>query len=452
MDMSFGDMIDSFQRTEATPPLFYLAEWVATRVLGTDEVGMRLLPAVCGILTVPAAYAAAAIAASRRVGLATAALVAVNPFLVWYSQEARAYAPMILFLAVSTVCLAGVLRGGGGRWVFGWALASAAAIATHYFAAFMVAAGAAWLLWSGRDRLRERLAAAAIPAVCGLALVPLALHQSREVGDEGGIGDRDLLPRLVAIPKSFLVGYSLPLEAAVIVAAAALAGVGFVLASRSEGYEWHTARLAGGFAAAGILLPLAVAPLGFDYVSSKNVIGAVIPAAIALGCGFAAHRLGWAALAALAALSVATVIGVNTQTEHQRVDWRGAAEALGPPRTDRVAIFNPRFSNTGPFSVYFGPTRLLPLSTPVVREVAVVALNQSGGFGPASPKPPTEPAPPAPPGFELADDRLTGGYRLIRFTAPRPRPLTFDELGRIAFEDIPQVVLFQRGRPAGGAD
>jgi hypothetical protein len=196
-----------------------------------------------------------------------------------------------------------------------------------------------------------------------------------------------------------------------------------------------------------VLLPLVVAPFGLDYVSSKNVIAALIPAAVVLGCGFAANRLGWAALAALVAVSVAVVIGIATQTQYQRADWRGAAEALGPPRTSRVVIFNPAFSNTGPFSVYNGPARIWRPRAVVVGEVAIVALNQAGGFGPTSPEPPEGPAAPAPPGFKLAEDRLTDGYRLIRYTAPGPTRIEPLPLQLLAFQHIRQVAVIQEPRP-----
>lgn len=445
MEMSFGDMLDTVPESEATPPLFYVVEWVAVQAFGTGEVGMRLVPALCGVLTVPAVYAAGALAASRRVGLAAATVVAVNPFLVWYSQEARAYAPMVLLVAISLAFLAASLRDDRDRWRWGWAIASAAALATHYFAAFVVMVAAAWLLWTGRHALVRRAMVVALPAAVGLALVPLALHQSEAVGDEGGIADRTLAARLVTIPKTFLVGYTLPAEAAAVLVTAALALVALVLAARSTGDERRTAWLALVLATAGVLLPLIVAPAGLDYVSTKNVIASLVPAALVLGCGFAASRAGWVALGVLAAISVAAVVAIAVQTQHQRPEWRAAAEALGPPRTERLLIFNPAFSNTGPFGVYFGESRLLG-RVPAVGEVAIVALNQEGGFGPTSPEPPDDPAPPPPPGFRAVEDRRTDGYRLIRFRAPRPVALSHEELGMLVFDGIPQVAVVQGAR------
>ena len=446
MQKSFGGMIDTVPESEATPPLFYVLEWLVTRPLGTGEVGMRLLPALAGTLTIAAVYAAGALAASRRAGLAAAAFAAVNPFLVWYSQEARAYALMILLVALSLVWLAAHWR--EGRGLTAWAVASAAALATHYFALVVVAPAALWLLLSAGAELRRRALAIALPAVTGLALVPLALHQRDAVGDPGGIGERDLLERVAAIPKSFLVGFSLPAEALVVVVAA-LCAVGALAAAalRTRGEEREGALMAGALAVAGVALTVVIAPFGLDYASSKNVIAALVPAALVLGCGFAATAWGRAALGVLCVASVATVIGVALEPAHQRPDWRGAAEALGPaPMPGRVLVFNPPFTNTGPFSVYFGSAGLLGPGDALAPELAVVALTQTTGFGPSRPEPPSQPAAAPPPGFRLAQDELTDSYRVVRYTAPRLRRVARRRLAVVAFRDVPAVFVYQAGR------
>src|SRR5438876_576650 len=79
-----------------TPPFYYMLAWGWAKLFGTGEVGLRSLSALAGTLTIPAAYAAGRALSSRRAGLIAAALFAVNPLLVWYSQEARAYALLAL--------------------------------------------------------------------------------------------------------------------------------------------------------------------------------------------------------------------------------------------------------------------------------------------------------------------------------------------------------------------
>src|SRR5260221_10165216 len=82
--------------------------------------------------------------------------------LLWYSQEARGYALLALLTAVAALYFVRALDGGRRRDFTAWGVASALALATHYFAIFPIALEAAWLLWR-RGR----------PALAGLLFVPL---------------------------------------------------------------------------------------------------------------------------------------------------------------------------------------------------------------------------------------------------------------------------------------
>src|SRR5260221_6293620 len=78
--------------------------------------------------------------------------------LLWYSQEARGYALLALLTAVAALYFVRALDGGRRRDFTAWGVASALALATHYFAIFPIALEAAWLLWRpGRPTLARLL-------------------------------------------------------------------------------------------------------------------------------------------------------------------------------------------------------------------------------------------------------------------------------------------------------
>src|SRR5258705_272939 len=79
--------------------------------------------------------------------LVAAALCAFNPLLVWYSQEARSYALLVLLSGLSLLAMIAVLDRPDARRVATWAAVAVVALATHYFAGFLLAAEALWLLW-----------------------------------------------------------------------------------------------------------------------------------------------------------------------------------------------------------------------------------------------------------------------------------------------------------------
>jgi len=354
LDGSLHDVLRGILDTESTPPLYYLLGWVWAHIVGSEEVHLRSLSAVAGTLVVPVAYAAGRVVASVRVGLAAAALAAVSPMLVWYSQEARAYALVALLGGATFVLFALARSDPTRRRLVAWAAISALALATHYFVGFAVFAEAVLLLHAHPRLTRLRWAAASV-ALVALALLPLAALQARHrrLGWVGGIdlGDRvtEAIQRLVAAgqPSSWAGATGARVTPYVWIFAVAvliLASV-FVL-TRASTRERAGALLALGVAAIGIGAPIALAIVADlftggdgDYFLDRNVLGAWVPLSVFVAGGLAARRagvLGAACLAALLAWSLAVYVDVATSPELQRDDWRSVAAAL--PASGEAAI------------------------------------------------------------------------------------------------------------------
>jgi 4-amino-4-deoxy-L-arabinose transferase-like glycosyltransferase len=73
------------------PPLYFWCLWAWTKLFGESAFAMRSLSALLGTATVWAVYRLGRQIAGRPVGLLAAALTAVAPFAVWWSQELRMY-------------------------------------------------------------------------------------------------------------------------------------------------------------------------------------------------------------------------------------------------------------------------------------------------------------------------------------------------------------------------
>ena len=202
---SLGATLRAMVHSENTPPLWYVIEWLDARVLGTGEIALRLPSALAGIATVPVAWAIGRELGGRRAALLTAALVAVNPLFVWYSQEARAYALFVLTAALAMLCFLRAEREPTRARMAAFALSGSLALLTHYFAVFLLIP---MVLWLARERVTRRAALLAIGAlaIVGLALLPLISAQ----GGHGTqwIGRWALSSRLQAIPQYYLTGYS----------------------------------------------------------------------------------------------------------------------------------------------------------------------------------------------------------------------------------------------------
>ncbi|MGH2993024.1 MAG: glycosyltransferase family 39 protein, partial [Solirubrobacterales bacterium] len=251
-----GEIIDRTTGNNTSPPLYFLIAAGWERVFGTDEVALRSLSALFGTATIPIAYAAGVALGSRRAGLFAAALMASSPLMIWYSQEARPYALFALLSAISFLCFVHALNGRGRGWLGGWAAASVLALATHYFAIFLIVAEAAWLL---SRPTRDRRAAAIAIAIVGapvLALLSIAAERT-ELG--GWIEWLDRSDRVLQVPQHFVVGLNTPWQAVAPVATLATLLVAFRAFLRAEAEARRIVAVAGSVTLIGAGLPLAAA-------------------------------------------------------------------------------------------------------------------------------------------------------------------------------------------------
>ncbi len=343
---SFGHLLHEVKVSESNPPLYYVLAWTWAKAFGRDEWGIRSLSALVGTLTVPVGYAIGRQLSGRRVGLVLMALLAFNPMLIWYSQEARSYALLVFFGALSFLFFVRALDTRRGRDLALWALVSALALLSHYFAFFAVGIEAVWLAVALRDRWKVVLPALAAVGAVGASLLPLIAAQANpdHIGwiEESGLGSRFFQTgvsfligetgHVIAEPPR--VGYAILPAIGVALASLALLAVG----TRRErrGAALGLAVGIGVLALAG-----AAALAGKDYVVERNLLPALVPlaAVVALGIGATRARFAGVLVAiALCAYWLAFDVYVTQTPNLQRPDWRGAASALGPARVPRAIV------------------------------------------------------------------------------------------------------------------
>jgi 4-amino-4-deoxy-L-arabinose transferase-like glycosyltransferase len=409
--MDFHGMLSAIYRHESTPPLYYVLAWIWCKVFGTGEVGLRSLSALFGTASIPVFYAAARELVSRQVGLAVAALAALNPLLVWYSQEGRAYALLALLGGVSLLFFARLVRGGDGRSLAWWALFSGLALLTHYFAVFLVLPEAAWLVWRRRDRAVA--AAVAAVALVAVALLPLALHQ-QSLDLASFIRGAPLGFRLARVPKQYLVGYDAPLEVAASVVAALVALAGLALAG-ARLRERAGVRAAAGLVLAGVAIPFVLALAGLDYFETRNLLALWLPFAVAVAAGLVlvGGRRGLAGVALLGVLGLAAVIAVDVVPNWRRDDWRGAAQALGPTRELRAVVVTPA-SGRVPLALYVKGLTPMPSQGVSLDKVALVSKGKRV-TGKVHPPAPPRPRNPQIPGFVPLRHVYADSYSVVLF-------------------------------------
>ena len=183
-------VIQGFVTKDTHPPLYYLIIHLTRQLFGASDFAFRYPSVLFGTLFIPLLYQLGRRMSGVTLGLIAALLATVNPLQVYYSQEARMYALLVLlvtamsyvlwramqttdhrrqttgartparaFLARQSPALADERlvthhssRGPSSvvRSLLLYALLAALALYTHYTVAFLIAAQAlfwAWLLW-----------------------------------------------------------------------------------------------------------------------------------------------------------------------------------------------------------------------------------------------------------------------------------------------------------------
>ncbi len=153
-DHSLGRVLSIVRSNdEITPPLYFILGWLTLKI-GAAPEWVRLPSLLAGTATIPMVYLIGVRTIGRASGLVAAAVMALSPFMIYYSDEARAYSLMIALVAASTLALLAAIRTRRTRWWVIYAVCSCAALYSHYTCVFPLAGQALWVLWKQRQALR----------------------------------------------------------------------------------------------------------------------------------------------------------------------------------------------------------------------------------------------------------------------------------------------------------
>jgi mannosyltransferase len=416
VEKSFGSMLRDVANLTPTPPLYYVIAWVWTRAFGASEVGLRSLSALVGTAAIPLAYGCGTSLHSRRAGLFAASLVAVSPLLVWYSQEARAYALLATLSAASFLFFIRALEHPTSRVLTLWTAFSALALLTHYFAIFVVAPEAALLVLAMR-RLRVALSIAAL-VVLSLPLAALAVHQENtgQVAWIAGIPREARARELVA--RFLGGGYEVP--HATLGAALLAALVVALLVVSADRRARRAVIVAGGVAALALAVPLVLSFLGHDYFFFRNLIVAWLPLALCLAIALASspsRTIGLAAVFALSVVCLVVAAVVWSRPALQRDDWRGFVQRLARIQPPAAVVTRPFFEHQS-LEHYAPSLSAMRADGVAVRSIVVVGYPFFGdAFPPSDLRLPSQ--------FKLTTTEKFGGrLRAVIYRAPHPIAVT----------------------------
>jgi mannosyltransferase len=363
--------------------------------LGDGDAHARLLSAIFGILTIPLAAAVARRLYGDRAALAAAVVMALDPFDIWASQEARGYGLVILLVTCSTWAFVHATDAGrdphpesgpqrAAGWHIGWwvlyVIASALAVYTHLYASFVLLAQ--WLSLAVRPRTVPWRALLASGVALAVLLTPMAMfllsgpHGNIDWirGSYGHFRDvwnsvRQVLGRGGALAAC---GY--------LVVCLALLGVGVVQMRRADTpharwsyllpFLWFVTPIA---------IPLAVS-LTIKPVLDPRYATICAPAVALLAAAVAGQPGAWR-MRLLAVLVAAELFGDWAYFERLRKEnWRGVARTMvAESLPGDVAIFYAPYVRR-PFDYYVSRVDVSQVAAPLNASQRIAELYPSARY------------------------------------------------------------------------
>ena len=148
------DVVGIIERTarDVHPPLYYLVAHAWQFIAGDSEFAIRGLSVIFGVGTVIVAYFIMRKLFSEKVARLSALFLALGPFLIRYSDEARMYAMATFLIVLATWLLILAVEKNyfkKTQWII-WSLygiTAAAALYTHYYVVFLIPVHIGYVIW-----------------------------------------------------------------------------------------------------------------------------------------------------------------------------------------------------------------------------------------------------------------------------------------------------------------
>jgi len=328
----FGTVLRTFVAEGENGPLYNLMLAIWVRIAGVSEIAVRFPSAVAGTLAIPLIYLLARRLAGPTTGLLSAGLLAISPYHVWYSQEAKMYALIVLLALASSACLVEALERNRRIWWAAYAIITTLLFYTHVATVLVFVAQTLYVVvnrsaWRGRER--GWLFAAAFLT---LPYLPIALWALRVVG--GGVDTWQPEVSLWEAARIFGIKFAvnradavIETRGALLYVALAFGGVVALALRRRRERWWLLLVLLSAIPVVGLYL----VSLRQSVFSDRYAIVALPAYLILVAASVAAliqHRRLWplALVASFVLLAFAwgPLREVNRSTAAEKEDWRSA--------------------------------------------------------------------------------------------------------------------------------
>ena len=143
---------------EKNPPFYFvlLRQW--SKIFGQSEFSLRLLSCLLGVLSIVLLYKVSRLFFSRSVSLLAALFLALSPFQLWYSQEARAFSLSVFLSLLNTYFILKALKSDDNRYWLCYFFSLSCLLFTTYFSFLLFIPQAVLILYNRKFILKWLIA------------------------------------------------------------------------------------------------------------------------------------------------------------------------------------------------------------------------------------------------------------------------------------------------------
>jgi 4-amino-4-deoxy-L-arabinose transferase-like glycosyltransferase len=170
---SYANILNYTATMEPNPPLFVWIVYTMMTLFGNNEFIIRFASAFFGSLTVPVMYFVGKEFIDRNGGIIAAAACALSPFLILYSQEARAYAMLLFFIALALLFYFRAIKENDYNYWILFAIATIFVFWTHFYSIIFIGTLFIYTLAIYKLKYIKELIVSSIIMIIGI--LPLAI-------------------------------------------------------------------------------------------------------------------------------------------------------------------------------------------------------------------------------------------------------------------------------------